>query len=140
MQDVNALMGLKLTSKEIQELDDLVKEWMVKTIEEKMANKAIGQLRTLPDASTISSEMVQDIYQNLSPKRFFSIDEGGSDAHFRELLSIEFTLGFTLRANQVETMNAMLEDPNQVTQLGMGQGKSSVILPMLLHRLADGRR
>ena len=33
----------------------------------------------------------------------------------------------------------MLKDPNQVKQLGVGGGKSSVILPMLLHRLADGQ-
>ena len=53
---------------------------------------------------------------------------------------IEFSTGFILRKNQVETINAMLEDPYQVKQLGMGEGKSSVILPMLLHRLADGQR
>jgi len=140
MEDVNTLMGLNLTKPQIQALDGLVKDWMAAAIQERMVVKALDQLRDIPSPSKASPEVVQELYQALAPKRFFSLDDHSPDSHCRELLSIEFATGFILRANQIETIHAMLKDPNQVKQLGMGQGKSSVILPMLLHRLADGQR
>lgn len=140
MQDVNKIMGLQLDEKQIKELEASVQEWMVATIQERMARRGLDQLRDILDPAKVTPEALQQLYQTLSPTRFFSIDEKGPDTHFRELLSIEFASGFILRANQVETINTMLGDPNQVKQLGLGQGKSSVILPMLLHRLADGQR
>ena len=82
MEDVNSLMGLNLSPTQIQELDNLVKQWMVTTIQERMVTKGLDQLRDLPSASKASPEVVREIYQTLSPKRFFSIEEGGPDLHF----------------------------------------------------------
>lgn len=61
-----------------------------------------------------------------------------SDEDYRDLLSIEYSVGIILRGNQVDTFRDMLSDANGVRQLGMGGGKSKVILPLLAKRKSTG--
>lgn len=140
MQDVNSLMDLNLTAAEIQTLEKSVKEWMITAIQERMLSRALDLLKNISDPVQTSSETLLELYETLLPRRHFNIDDNSTESYSRELLAIEFVTGFILRSNQVETICAMLSDPSQVKQLGMGQGKSSVILPMLLRRIADGTR
>lgn len=61
------------------------------------------------------------------------------EVEFRYFLSMEYSLDLVLRGDQVETLREMLSDPNVVRQLGMGAGKSKVLLPLLAARKATGR-
>ncbi|MGM0440519.1 MAG: DUF3638 domain-containing protein, partial [Chlamydiota bacterium] len=87
--------------------------------------------------SKATDQQTAELYDLLHVKRFY---DPQTHPYGRELLAIEFTNGFVLRKNQVDTIAAMLQKPNQIKQLGMGAGKSSVVLPTLLKKLADGQR
>lgn len=139
MHDVPEILGLQLNEEDIQKLDQTLEKWMMHTIEEKMVTHAFKQLETFDDIQALSSEKISELYEALNPQRYYSIGKSDPLNYERELLAIEFVTGFILRANQVETIHTMLQDPNQVKQLGVGGGKSSIILPMLLHRQADGK-
>ncbi len=64
--------------------------------------------------------------------------DGENALYKKELRIIEYTNGYYLRDEQVKTIEAMLQGENAIKQLGMGAGKSSVILPTLLAKYADG--
>ncbi|KAG8752032.1 hypothetical protein FRC14_007412, partial [Serendipita sp. 396] len=60
-----------------------------------------------------------------------------------EWLLLEIDGDFCIRSRQVKVANAMIDPPeqhNSVMQLDMGEGKSSVIVPMAAGKLADSSR
>ncbi len=120
----------------VKELTTLIQQWMEFSIQESMSRKALD-LTGIALSSNLNAESVAELYQALTPKRFFNLT---THPQARRLLTIEFITGFILRKGQVSTIDSLLEDPTQVKQLGMGEGKSSVILPLLLHLLADGKQ
>lgn len=81
------------------------------------------------------SEEAKTLYEQVSSQRYFSFDDPDS----RDLLFIESRFAITLRKAQVETIREMVSDPNAVRQLGMGGGKSKVILPLVAKMKATGK-
>ncbi|XP_044715116.1 putative very large low complexity protein [Hirsutella rhossiliensis] len=62
---------------------------------------------------------------------------------YPESLLLEVESGIMIRANQESIASVMRAPPNNrnaVMQLNMGEGKSSVIVPIVAARIADGRR
>ncbi|KAF6839274.1 hypothetical protein CPLU01_02012 [Colletotrichum plurivorum] len=60
-----------------------------------------------------------------------------------ETLLLGIECGITIRDVQAQVAQGMISTPtgrNQVMQLNMGEGKSSVIVPVIATVLADGRR
>ncbi|CAK0864044.1 unnamed protein product [Prorocentrum cordatum] len=57
-----------------------------------------------------------------------------------EWLVLEFESGITIRKRQVDVARVMCQTNHELFQLNMGEGKSKVILPMLVAKLADGNR
>ena len=61
---------------------------------------------------------------------------GSSSVNYKELL-FEFQMGIFLRPEQREYLETALVEPNVVTQMLMGFGKSAVITPLLCLRVQD---
>lgn len=123
------------SDKTIKELEESIEQFMLLSTEVRLMKNALDMAEKFPeDTSKISSETATEFYNLLSTKRYYD------DKHpaYRKLLGIEFSSGHILRKNQAETIAALLDGNNQVKQLGMGLGKSSILLPELLNHYADG--
>ena len=100
MHDVNQLLGLNLSDEQVKELENLIEKWMKASVSERTAMKALDQMQKMTSDSQIAPEEIQDLYQNLTAQRSFQADDKGPDKNYRELLVIEFSTGFILRANR----------------------------------------
>lgn len=80
-------------------------------------------------------ELARTFYESTTAQRYYAFDDEDS----RDLLFMESRLGIILRQSQIKTIRTMLSDPNSVRQLGMGGGKSKVLLPMLAKKKANGK-
>jgi hypothetical protein len=89
-------------------------------------------LNELPFYQELESELLND------PRSLRELCQLASDKDYKELLSIEHACQIILRESQVSTLRDMLSSPNAVRQLGMGGGKSKVLLPLLAKRKATG--
>ncbi len=119
----------------LEKIESCLQTALVTTIQERTLTQALEAVRHLPVVP--SQEELAQLYRLLPPMRFFDLDNHPDAKLF---LIIEYLTGFILRKSQLETLAIMLKDPTQVKQLGMGEGKSSIILPLLLHKLADGQQ
>jgi hypothetical protein len=57
--------------------------------------------------------------------------------HARKIIYLQNRLGMTLRKNQIDTLQEIVDNPALLKQLRMGLGKTSVILPFALELLAS---
>eukprot|EP00004_Rigifila_ramosa_P013012 TRINITY_DN2865_c0_g1_i1.p1 TRINITY_DN2865_c0_g1~~TRINITY_DN2865_c0_g1_i1.p1 ORF type:complete len:3081 (-),score=527.33 TRINITY_DN2865_c0_g1_i1:55-9264(-) len=86
-------------------------------------------------ASLPLGESRQDfLYSDLSSKREWST------ANFPRWLVFEFVGRLQIRPQQYNVVRSLLDDPGRIEQLNMGQGKTRVLVPMLVLAWADGQR
>lgn len=134
-RSLNAVLGLSLENEDdAQEISRLLQQWMIGMIQERILQQTVEWMEGYQVADWNDPDMQRALHERLSVQRHF--DPNGP--HGATLLAIEYQGGVVLRENQVDMIEAMLEDPNCVKQLGMGQGKSSIILPFSLNHAADG--
>ena len=91
--------------------------------------QAVRLLRHARNPSQLSQELSNKGYENWDPHEF------------PEWLLLEIESGILIRVVQREVASRMCDPPdgkNIVMQLHMGEGKSSVIIPVVAIRLADG--
>lgn len=155
---IKAQFGIKLNDKQAASLEHLVSQYMTLQTDEKVSkylSKLCDELNFEEDGSLSNTsigeiQLIQSFVNDYENYRNYVL-ESSSDTidaeltqkqvrkeNYRCLQSIEYSNGFVLRSNQVDTIKAMLNEESIIKQLGMGQGKSSVILPFLLNSYADG--
>lgn len=135
-ESLNAALGISLNSdEEAVTIIGLLQSWMIKVIQEQVLQQTLDWMKGYQSAHWETPEMKRALHERLSVQRHF---DPASPPHGATLLAIEYQTGFVLRENQVAMIKAMSEDPNCAKQLGMGQGKSSIILPFSLNHAADG--
>ena len=87
----------------------------------------------------------QAVASNLSAARGYMLERGDTGAAFDpRFLIFEYMVGFMLRRRQVELVNGFVENAangkSRVEQMIMGQGKTTVIGPILALILGNGTR
>jgi len=132
-------LQLSVTNESAEALRNLIEQYMLKCIALKMITNVQSKLEALPkDLESITTEQANEIHAALNIRRHYAIP----GQYSRELLTIEFVNGYTLRKKQIDTIESMLNGESassgQIRQMGMGEGKSSVLLPLLLKKYADG--
>lgn len=137
-QSLEIALGVKINPEAISSLEDDVESYMRSIIFEKHMNRVKDFIDSHDYKDFSDENLLQEFSDLLDLSRYFNKQQ--DPEHYKELLSIEFINGFILRKSQVDTIRAMLEKPNSIRQLGMGEGKSSVILPFLLHEATDGKQ
>jgi hypothetical protein len=114
---------------------DLSQEWKSVIIKYGLAVVELQRARRLLTLSNSTLDLVDELrnigHQNWSPSQF------------PESLLLEAESGIMVRKVQEEIASQMRNPPDQrnsVMQLNMGEGKSSVIVPMVAAAVADGSR
>lgn len=124
-----SLQGVFLEDSWKGEGKELYAEYLDSMVQLRFLNRVAEAIDTLPDNPT--EQQTRELYQLLDSKRYYDVKQMDNELA-RALLLIEFASGFNLRENQVDTIKGMLSGTNSLKQLGMGGGKSSIILPILL--------
>lgn len=113
--------------------EELSREWKLLLGEIATLCRDSQHMRRLSEAKADNDNLLNELK---------TIDRNSFDSSFLpELELLEIDLDLCMRHNQLEVAERMmrpLEDQNAVMQLNMGEGKTSVIMPIICASIADG--